>query len=193
VEKEMNVIGYLLVALGLADYATWVFGVDLYAFFGIYLSDDLYFWSAASAVGVGSLLIIIDWYTNKRKELDSNIQNYLNSSEILISSAPINIRKGGIFGPIEEGVLFITNKRVLYTKLADVKSGVSHLVENEIIDIDLDISSIDKVVNGINSIIIIVKDRQFKFNTMPFAAKKIALVIREQMAGVHVGFMGQPA
>jgi len=104
----MQVLGFLLIGLGIIDFAiSWV-GIELYSTIGIHLPQSIAQFTPLVAGGIGICLLIVAY----NKDVASEFEENLNEDEKLIKKSSISVKHSTF--KQEAGLLFLTNQRLKY-------------------------------------------------------------------------------
>lgn len=122
----MQILGFILIGLGLFDFLASRVGIDIYAFVGIQLTGPAYTYSPLIAMGLGALLLTMTFGQNAKKLLI----DYLGDDEQLVLFRSANIKNPGFFGRPKHGYLFVTDKRLGF--LGDLPKAYKHLQTTEV-------------------------------------------------------------
>jgi len=147
-------IGYILMVIGVLDFAlSWV-GINFYAIFGINLTGIAYEYSPLIVGVIGFLL-------TKQVEMNEKSSQILGEDEYFVLNITVNVKGENILKP-ETGKFFITNKKVGFigsyvASGDDVEDGSG---ENDFTCSVDEITSVDSSPASVN---IAYSDKEFAF------------------------------
>ena len=112
----MQVLGYLLIGLGIIDFAISWMGIELYSTIGIHIPQSFAQFTPLVAGGIGACLVLIV----SNKDVASEFEENLNEDEKLIKKTNCSVKHSTFKS--EYGLLFLTNQRLKYVGISTQSS-----------------------------------------------------------------------
>lgn len=108
-ERTVAIVGYVLVGLGLLDWALSLPGIDLYQVLGITLPPAIAGYSAILAIAAGAVVLALA----EGGQIADSVSDMMQPGERLIFCRRVRVRTGR-FGPAKSGFLFLSDQRIGY-------------------------------------------------------------------------------